>query len=78
MIDEIDKKIIEELSKNSRISMRELGEKIFLTGQATSTRVAKLEDMKIIKGYTLEVDYSLIGKAIHVILNIYTNSPQHY
>lgn len=78
MIDEIDKKIIEELSKNSRISMRELGEKIFLTGQAISARIAKLEDMKIIKNYTLEVDYSLIGKGIHILLNIYTNSPQHY
>lgn len=78
MIDEIDKKIIEELSKNSRISMRELGEKIFLTGQAISVRIAKLEDMKIIKNYTLEVDYSLIGKGIHILLNIYTNSPQHH
>lgn len=78
MIDEIDKKIINELLNNSRISMRELGEKIFLTGQATATRIEKLKDKGIIKKYTLDIDYSLIDIKYHVILNIYTNSPQHY
>lgn len=37
-------RILDELSNNSRITMKELGEKVHLTGQAASERVAKLED----------------------------------
>ncbi len=38
MLDHTDKLILEELSKNSRITMKELGEKVHLTGQATKGR----------------------------------------
>lgn len=34
MLDHTDMQILEELSKNSRITMKELGEKVHLTGQA--------------------------------------------
>ncbi|MER2122401.1 MAG: winged helix-turn-helix transcriptional regulator, partial [Solibacillus sp.] len=44
MLDNTDKRILEELSKNGRIKMKELGEKVHLTGQAASARVLKLED----------------------------------
>ena len=37
MLDNIDKNILNELSKNSRITMKELGEKIHMTRQATCT-----------------------------------------
>lgn len=33
MIDEIDKKILAELSKNSRLTMKELGGRVHLTAQ---------------------------------------------
>lgn len=39
MLDHTDRQIIEELSKNSRMTMKELGEKVHLTGQAASSRV---------------------------------------
>ena len=36
-LDDTDRKIINELKKNSRISMTELGKKVFMTGQAAKT-----------------------------------------
>lgn len=39
MLDHTDMQILEELSKNSRITMKELGEKVHLTGQAAALRV---------------------------------------
>jgi Lrp/AsnC family transcriptional regulator, leucine-responsive regulatory protein len=48
MLDGTDKRILEELSQNSRITMKELGKKVHLTGQATASRVAKLEENGII------------------------------
>lgn len=77
MLDNTDKRIIDELKKNSRITMKDLGEKVHLTGQATSTRVMKLEEKGVIKGYTIDVDEKKIGNLVHVVLNIMTKSPHH-
>ncbi|WP_139490855.1 Lrp/AsnC family transcriptional regulator [Brevibacillus dissolubilis] len=77
MLDQTDKRIIEELSKNSRITMKELGEKVHLTGQAAASRVAKLEDNGVIEGYTINVNQVKIGRPIHAMITIYTNNPYH-
>ncbi|EGP4906441.1 TPA: winged helix-turn-helix transcriptional regulator, partial [Enterococcus faecium] len=53
MLDQTDINIIEELSKNSRITMKELGEKVHLTGPAVSARVTKLEESGVIENYTV-------------------------
>ncbi len=47
-MDQTDMLILAELSQNSRITMKELGEKVHLTGQAASSRVAKLEDTGVL------------------------------
>ncbi|OXT16123.1 transcriptional regulator [Bacillus sp. OG2] len=77
MLDGTDKHIIEELSKNSRIKMKELGEKVHLTGQAASARVAKLEDLGVIEGYTIKVNKEKMGYPVHAILHIYTKTANH-
>ncbi|PAE40874.1 Lrp/AsnC family transcriptional regulator [Bacillus sp. 7884-1] len=77
MLDSTDIQILDELSKNSRITMKELGEKVHLTGPATSARVAKLEDSGIIEGYTINVNQVKMGYAIHAILHIYTKNTNH-
>ncbi|MED4531533.1 Lrp/AsnC family transcriptional regulator [Metabacillus fastidiosus] len=77
MLDNTDKRILEELSKNSRITMKELGEKVHLTGQAASARVLKLEDNGIIEGYTIKVNPLKLGCSIYAFINIYTKSMHH-
>lgn len=77
MLDQTDMRILEELSKNSRIKMKELGEKVHLTGQAAATRVAKLEDNGVIEGYTIKVNQAKLGFFIHALINIYTKSTYH-
>jgi len=39
MLDRRDIRILDEISKNSRITMKELGEKAHLTRQATSSKL---------------------------------------
>ena len=70
MLDSTDKLIIEELSQNSRITMKDLGNKIHMTGQATATRVAKLEDHNVIEGYTVKVNQAKLGYPIHAFITI--------
>jgi Lrp/AsnC family transcriptional regulator, leucine-responsive regulatory protein len=77
MLDSTDLRIIEELSKNSRITMKELGEKVHLTGQAASARVAKLQDNEIIEGYSIKVNQAKLGYSVHAIIHIYTKSTNH-
>ncbi|MDN4492759.1 Lrp/AsnC family transcriptional regulator [Ureibacillus aquaedulcis] len=77
MLDQTDMQILEQLSRNSRITMKELGEIVHLTGPATSARVAKLEDMGIIEGYTIQVNQAKLGYLVHAIIHIYTRSTNH-
>ncbi|MBS2968157.1 Lrp/AsnC family transcriptional regulator [Metabacillus sp. KIGAM252] len=77
MLDQTDQRIISELMKNGRITMKELGEKVHLTGQAASSRVIKLEEEGVIEGYTIHLNEKKAGYSIHAFLNIYTNSFNH-
>lgn len=77
MLDYTDMKILDELSRNSRITMKELGEKVHLTGPATSARVTKLEDSGVIEGYTIKVNRVKLGCYIHAFITIITESIFH-
>jgi len=77
MLDGTDMRILNELSKNSRITMKELGEKVHLTGQATSARVAKLEGNGVIEGYTIKINAVTLGYVIHAFITITTQSTYH-
>ncbi|MCG7408739.1 Lrp/AsnC family transcriptional regulator [Paenibacillus sp. ACRRX] len=77
MLDHTDKQILKELKLNSRISMKELGQKIHMTGQATANRVSKLEEEGIIKQYTVQLDEIKTGYPVHTFINIYTKEFDH-
>lgn len=77
MLDSTDIQILDELSKNSRITMKELGEKVHLSGPATSARVAKLEDVGVIEGYTIKVNRVKMGYSVHAFIHIYTKTTDH-
>jgi len=61
-IDEIDRRIIEILVKNSRISYRNLSKELKIGIATVSRRIKKLEEEGIIKQYTTVLDYAKLGK----------------
>ncbi len=67
-IDEIDKKILDELHHNSRLSMSELGRRVNLSSPSVTERVKQMESFGIIKKYTLEIDYEKLGLPIQCII----------
>ncbi|WIK98808.1 Lrp/AsnC family transcriptional regulator (plasmid) [Bacillus bombysepticus] len=77
MLDHTDMRILEELSKNSRITMKELGEKVHLTGQAAASRVAKLEGNGVIEGYSIKVNQVKLGCFMYAFINIYIKDTHH-
>ncbi|MEM3564286.1 MAG: Lrp/AsnC family transcriptional regulator [Candidatus Jordarchaeaceae archaeon] len=56
VLDELDKKIVELLSADSRLSYREIAKKLGVSHINVSSRIKKLEDEKVIRGYTVILD----------------------
>lgn len=77
-IDEVDKKIIEELSKDSRLSMSKLGRRINLSSPSVTERVRRMESFGIIKGYTLKVDYEKLGLPIQCIIEVTIKNGEYH
>ena len=69
-IDATDVRIVEELRKNARITMKELGARVFLTGQAVRNRVERLEDMGILQRYTINVNCPVFGYKVHAVIRV--------
>ena len=63
-LDEIDRKLLQELQEDARTSYAELGRRVGLTTPAVIERVRKLEDARIITGYRTEVDTARVGLPI--------------
>ena len=56
LMDNIDKKILEELQKNSSIPLSELSKKVGLSNTPCWNRIKKLEEEKIIKSKSIIID----------------------
>ena len=69
-IDNIDKKILEELQKNSSIPLSELSKKVGLSNTPCWNRIKKLEEEKIIKSKSIILDNKKINLPITVFLSI--------
>lgn len=54
-IDQIDQKILDLLTADSRLSNKQIGEIVHRTGQAIGLRIEKLKENGILKKYTIEV-----------------------
>lgn len=68
MVDTTDRKIIDILKSNSRLSFAEIGKQIFLSPSSVRERIKKLEDTGVIRGYTLRLDQALMGNNLEVFI----------
>tara|TARA_B100000902_G_scaffold230831_1_gene218983 strand:- start:337 stop:798 length:462 start_codon:yes stop_codon:yes gene_type:complete len=69
-MDNIDKKILEELQKNSSQPLSELSKKVGLSNTPCWNRIKKLEEEKIIKSKSIVIDNKKINLPITVFLSI--------
>ena len=70
MIDDIDRKILNEIQLDARISYAELGRRVGLTTPAVIERVRKLEDSGIVTGYRAEIDTAKVGLPITAFIRM--------
>ncbi len=69
-LDEVDKKILNVLLRNSRLSYRDIAKSVGVSVATALNRVKRLEKEGVIRGYTLSVDYDLLGYDVGVIINV--------
>ncbi|WP_188050961.1 Lrp/AsnC family transcriptional regulator [Flavobacterium sp. GP15] len=68
MVDAIDLKIIEKLKVNARVSFVDIGKQIGLSPSSVRERIQKLEDMEVIKGYSVELNTKKLGFGLEVFI----------
>lgn len=66
-IDENDRKIIEILTSNARISLRDIKKKVDLSPSSIRNRMERLVNLGVIKNYTVDVDHQKLGYEIQVV-----------
>lgn len=69
-LDKIDKKILQELQRNGRISHQELAETVGLSPTPCARRIKNLEKRGVIKGYTAIVDEEQMGYGFSVFVSV--------
>lgn len=69
-LDEIDKKILRELLKNSNRSQREIAKAVGVSVATVINHVQRLESAGVIKEYTVMLDYERLGYELTAIIEI--------
>jgi Lrp/AsnC family transcriptional regulator, regulator for asnA, asnC and gidA len=77
-IDNVDLKILSLLLKDAKMPYTEIGKKVFVSGGTVHVRMKKMEDMGIVKGATLDIDYTKLGFDIQAFLGIYLQKNSLY
>jgi len=69
-LDETDRRIIGELSKDGRVSFAELGRRVNLSPPTVAERVQRLERQGVITGYRAELDPRALGYPLQAIVRV--------
>jgi Lrp/AsnC family leucine-responsive transcriptional regulator len=69
-IDRFDIQILRELSRDGRISLQDMSERIGLSTTPTARRVRRLESAGIITGYAALIDETALGFDVSVFVSV--------
>ncbi len=70
-IDNVDLKILNILMEDAKIPYTEVAKRVFVSGGTVHVRMKKLEEMGIVTGTTLKMDYSKLGFDVTCFMGIY-------
>lgn len=70
MLDDTDRRLIEALQDDARLSYRALGRRIGLSQPAVADRVRRLEEAGVVTGYRAHIDRGRAGLSITAFLRV--------
>ncbi len=75
-LDQVNMRVLEELLRDPRLSMSELGRRVGMSSPAVTERVRRLEEAGVIQGYRLELNPVALGLPITAYIRIRPNPGQ--
>jgi DNA-binding Lrp family transcriptional regulator len=60
-LDRVDRHLLALLARDARISQRRLGRELKMSPPAIGERIARLERAGVIRGYTVSIDWAVLG-----------------
>jgi Lrp/AsnC family leucine-responsive transcriptional regulator len=70
LTDATNLRLLDELQRDARVSLAELGRRVGLSSPAVADRLKRLEDEGVISGYRAEVNPRALGYTLGVIIRI--------
>jgi Lrp/AsnC family leucine-responsive transcriptional regulator len=70
LLDDVNLRLLEELSADGRVGMAELGRRVGMSAPAVAERVQRLERAGVITGYRAEVDPAAVGFPVSAVVRI--------
>ncbi len=77
-LDEVDKQILAILMKNAKTPYTDIAKTVHVSGGTVHVRMNKLEQLGIVTGATLTIDYTKLGYDISAFLGIYLDKSSLY
>ena len=77
-MDELDYRIVDMLQRDGRATQLEISRSVGLSQPAVAERIRKLEERKVITGYTARVDASRLGKDITDFIGVSIEHPKYF
>jgi len=77
-IDNVDLKILSLLMEDANLPYTEIAKRIFVSGGTVHVRMKKMQDLGIVTGAQLRIDYSKLGYDIIAYLGIYLEKSSMY
>lgn len=69
-LDGVDVRILEILARDARASQREIARQLEMSPSAIGERIAAMTKSGVIRGYTIDVDWGLIGRGLQVYIAV--------
>ncbi|OBZ97234.1 AsnC family transcriptional regulator [Pararhizobium polonicum] len=70
MLDDLDRRLLDILSVNARISLKELAQEAGLSSPSTADRLRRLEDRGVITGFTVAVNPAALGYTLQAVVRV--------
>jgi Lrp/AsnC family leucine-responsive transcriptional regulator len=77
-MDATDRRILDLLQEDGRATQQEIARKVGLSQPTVADRIRKLEEAKVIVGYTARVDPRLLGRDITAFIGVSIEHPKYF